>query len=474
MDIFLELPPLKKISNIAVCVVVMASAGMFIGFMGVTAFLVIAAPAALIFMLFQRPALIVAVWLFLAPPLQGRNISLGAGIPDITVDRVIFVLVLLTLILRLSTRQVRLRKFKMEDYLLSIFLLFGFLSIVFLINVNVTRQLYFWFDSYFIPIVTSYIILHIFNSEKDLKIVIYFVIVALFVQTFYTPIEYLTGRNLFGVNSQFIQGTIRVNSFTNSAWTLGAFVGMYLPFAIYVGNLKSAVFSKKWRFFALIAAIFGVLCIFLTFMRAAWLSIFALMLFLAWGNRKLLKYAGVILFLGLIFSALYPIISQSTIWQERIIGQDTTTARVILAEMQLKIFQDSPIIGHGIATLPKTFYIKSVSNGFGGEYDVFMPSHNNYATIMLEYGFFGILYFGAIFKIILSGFKSYRIGSSRFFLGKELIGALLGSGLVFMIQAVTFETRFFSSITLFYWIILALIRVTTDKITEAENRARIM
>lgn len=460
----------RWISTIALSASIAVVAGILIGLEGGPVALVILGSAAgLAFVARQKPMEVVAIWVITAPFLQGKTINLGPAIPDITADRVFLIILSLMALLRAGQGHLRLWRPRLEDYMLGGFLLFGVISILGSANADTIRQFYFWTDSYLLPVLGYYLIVTIIRTERDMRFLVYAVLIGLLVLTAPAAMEYLSGRTILGEPSQFIQGTFRVRTFTSAAWVLGAFAGMGLPFTLYVANMQVHSYSRAWRLFAAITGVFGVLAVFLTFLRAAWISLLVCLLVLK--RSQVWKAVAAMILLGLLFAFLFPTISKTAVWQQRISGGDTVASRIVLAQTQLGLFLESPVIGHGIASVPDRFYVKTVYDA-QSQYDVFLPSHDMIATVIVEFGLFGLLYVGAIATILLRGYKAYAVARSDTFWGKPLIAAISASSLAFLVQAVTFETRFFPSITLFFWLMLGLLTVAVGNSAKGATSGR--
>ena len=281
------------------------------------------------------------------------------------------------------------------------------------------------------------------------------------------PLELITGHNLLGQATQFIDGVYRVRSFTPAPWLFGLFVSLLLPFAFLAIIHKD--YSKPIKVLGRVALIFGMVGVFLSFIRAAWISgviVFALLGLYYPRTRKGSIIIMIIAILGLVVT--FPLYSQTTAWHERVINLQTWIARSNVLRQQFQVLMDNLWFGTGIMVEPVKYYIRTVITP-NVIYHTSIVSHNMYMTMLTEYGLTAFFYFFAIVVIFLRGIRALSRASYGLFWGKKNMMTLLAAGSLFLLQAATFDTRYFPSVLIFFWVILGLIRISTNKIHSLQN-----
>lgn len=85
-------------------------------------------------------------------------------------------------------------------------------------------------------------------------------------------------------------------------------------------------------------------------------------------------------------------------------------------------------------------------------------SHNSLLSILVDFGFLGLLYYAAIVIILLKAIASYKTFPQAGFMGRGLILSLIAAALAFLINSLTFEIRLFTFVSSFFWVTLGLMK----------------
>jgi O-antigen ligase len=183
--------------------------------------------------------------------------------------------------------------------------------------------------------------------------------------------------SIFGIAEYFLRDPItkmnvtRIKSFFGDPNSLGAFLVLTLP--LIISGFWSAP-DKLRRWIAGSSFLTGVIALYLTFSRAAWVSFFVAGFFAwVWGiSRRLLKdrsylknliiivalmVAGV--FCGIMLTCLQPLQHADYNLKARVssIAQGNDSGRHLLWSIALDTFRHSPWTGYGMASFSKNFHV---------------------------------------------------------------------------------------------------------------------
>ena len=395
----------------------------------------------------RGPFTVLLIWMALSPFTQGRVLDLGAGIPDPSVDRVLLMLAATLVLVQVVTRTRSLRRIEAEEVCLLVFLGWGVVSVLFWRPLQRTTQLRQLFEEFFLPVMMYWIVLQVVTSEQQMDRLLSVALIALIVLSLPTLLEELTGVTLLGEVSQSRAGVVRVQSFTRAPWELGAVAGMLLALASPTLSLRGKS-MRKW--FGVLAVLVGSVAIFLTFIRTSWLAAIVVFLLIGTFTLRLRRWVYSVLVVAtvVIFGSWFTI-SGTEVWRLRITNFENIVRRQLVFRQQLKMFAQSPFLGHGLQAEPLLFYT------FGGFESI---SHNMYMSLLIDFGLLGLFYLLAIALILKKSVSTYQRLPSGSLIGKELVVALWAAAAVFFIHALTLETRLFSSINTLFWMSMALLK----------------
>lgn len=436
-------------------VVIALFSGLFIGFIRDMAGFGILAGGLLTMLSFYSPFLLFGIWFILSPITQGQVINLGAGIPDITIDRALFIFILLGASQKIVRRGYK-PSFRSEDISLSIFLAWSIISIIYWRPINLTGQFLALFNQFLLPIGFYWAIQQIIVSEKQIGMVLKLAVIILIMLAIPAIFEEFTGISVLGNASEKVAGVFRVRSFSRSAWEFGTTIGIFFIISIYELIKPS---SSLFRKLSLIALPVGGLGIVLSFMRGTWLAVGASIGLIVITIPKLRKRLVLIpIGIGLVLLIWGPLIVQSEVWKVRISNEGNLVGRVSLLQQQYHLWQQEPIFGNGINP-SFTSYDTKIVFSIWGSYPISLISHNTFMSTLLDFGLFGLPYFIAIGMIFVKGIRSYRALPSGTLIGKESWLIFCCASMVYFIQAFTYETRLFTNMIALAWICLALTKV---------------
>lgn len=313
----------------------------------------------------------IAFW----PFSQMSTISLGSGVPDVSIERILLpVLFILFAFKKISVE----KKISFNHFFFSFVLFF----IVLMLNITFLSEskiivIRLIFDIYFIGFLTYFSIVG-FKESIHVKLMVYACLICGVIISSVGIFEYFYGQNIIGpVNASYEEAKyFRTNGPFNDIIGYGAILLLYIV-AVYQ-FMVSKVLTKK---LAIPCIMFFSLGIFLTFSRAdifVLIFIWAMML----GGKSSIRIFFILLSIALLAICLYfawDVISTSTVLQDRM-DTKTMTGRWAMYTYALNFYLEKPFFGIGFEnflTIKKHHYVV----------------HNSYLQMLLELGLVGFVFF---------------------------------------------------------------------------------
>ena len=429
--------------------------GALAGLSGLRVSLLVIGLCALVFAVFLSPTQLFLIWLFVTPFTQTRIISLGASVPDISLDRVLFLLLAVKLGIKAISTRFRGFKLELEDVLIVLFLVWGLISILFWRQIALTGQLLALFQQFIYPIGFYWIVRQVVRKETDLKKIFSTAAILLIVLCIPAIVEQVTGVTPLGQPAQVYESATRVRSFLQSPWEFGAIAAILLMYNLHDLTWPS---GQKARILSWLGAALGILGVVFCFMRGAWVAAFVALSFFFFMNKNLRQYLYLAMPIMAVAAVLWaPSLFASSIWTGRITGIGTIVARLEVTNEQISSFLQEPILGNG---LMPNFLV----------YNRGIISHNTIISMFVDFGIFALLYFGAVGIILFRAISNYKAFPERSFLGRGLLLSLGSAALAFLVNALTFENRLFFFVSGLFWVTLGLIKAAIRM--NEERRAK--
>jgi O-antigen ligase len=240
----------------------------------------------------------------------------------------------------------------------------------------------------------------------------------------------------------------RVKSFLGDPNALGAFLVLTLP--VIIAELR--IHFRKWQGFLIASCLFvGIVCLFLSFSRAAWLGFLiglipptyqAVLLFLhqkSLGKKELFFLSVVLLIIicgmisGQVLTYFQPVSHTDYTLQARVssITQGNDSGRSLIWSTAWKTFKTSPILGYGIGSFQISFhhFKAPAAMKFWNPERALREVHNETLHYLATQGIVGLLsYFGLLLALILtakiSGLFTKRLPFEETILWSAIIGYL--------------------------------------------------
>jgi O-antigen ligase len=251
---------------------------------------------------------------------------------------------------------------------------------------------------------------------------------------------------------------------------LGTVVGVGLVLAIAVLVWAGPRSLRRLAYFSLLV---DLPALFLTLTRGPLIAAGAVGLVLVL-SRARTRWPGVLagILVAVVAAGLWTSITSTALYKNRLSDQTNVEERVIMDHWSLELAGRRPIVGWGYGSFDEVKNSANLSTG-----NSFIPfsqaikytSHNTYLTILVELGGIGL------FLLLLPWFAVAR---SSFGLAREaqsdawLVVGFLGVLGVWIINAGTFDMRFFAMAWVLPWLAVGVLRRRTLDAVRQVDRSR--
>ena len=426
-----------------------------------------------------RPTLAFLVWVFSSPlGFIFLRLDFGKGLPAITYDRIVIVVLAALLIVRTLSRRESIRKLILAEWLTVAFTLY------------IAVSLFFWETAKLISF------LGIIAAQFDhigLAIILYFVTKASLTKRDHIVwvIVVLIGVGTYVAASGFYEhftGNMWFSSFIPGEWGLatqdvgrGRATGPMLnptPYGTLLGITAFAALhiaawtkNKAAKLFYYLAVPFVVIACYFCYTRGGYITLGLMVLgmpFLARGNRKVYAMAGVTAIL--VGMVAVPILLTNPDFHKRMSNVGTIYNRIAITASTINIVKHHPWFGVGLGNIDEALevYITNAGQLSGLYARSYFPnkryllpvqtSHNSLLTILAEEGVVGFgLYAGAIIAFVVTMWRIRSKLPDKGYLGKDFVSFVLLAVVGHYVSIATYDVRFFKYPTYVLWILLALV-----------------
>jgi len=362
----------------------------------------------LVLFLFAAPFKGLLLWLFASPVLGSYvKLSLPAGVPDVTIDRLLVACIIMALALQVYFRNRHWLPVGRIEKAMLMFFIAGILDVL-LRSPKKASDFLIFFDEFGIPFLLFVCAKNLVDSNDEIKTLIR----VLFLVGLYLA--------LHGIYQFFTQGSL-ATQYGGDAEALGHLldgrsVGPFVSAEVYGTVL---VFSFLWTLyliqyapteftkFFMIAGL-GVmgLGIFLSLTRAVWVGLLVSLFVVQLIDRKWRK-PFVLCIAGLIFLFLVTWFrsAETSKVKERVGALDTVYQRLATYQTALLMSWDNPVFGYGRSQEPfasgRTEYLAKVNSPGAQLAADIGPPHNQYLYTLVQYGLLGLVLYIAIFVAIV-------------------------------------------------------------------------
>lgn len=363
------------------------------------------------------------LWLLLAPygPHIPLDISLGAGVPDLSVSRVLAGWLVVLIVAQAARRERLLRPLGWPDLAYLLF------AAAMLLTASQSR----WgstvayqaiFDAYLVPFAALYLARQLVRGGRQLHAVAVVLLLIGVALAFLVIREQLTGEVLFysRESAAYSRSFRKVISLMGNAAPMGVTTAMTLPLGVVTlvhvlrapgnaGDIQRKRRQKVMRVALLVCALaFISLGAFMTYNRATWLGMaITVLVFIAMRpamRRLLLPLLVIAVVLAVLF---WPALTTSPAVTERLLEDNSIDYRTTAAELAFEIARGNPLLGVGYGNFGFIAYETYGWRPFQG-FNAYAAAHNSYLFILVSAGLIALVpYLAWLALLAREGLRRY-------------------------------------------------------------------
>jgi len=338
-------------------------------------------------------------WIIISP--FGRylslNISLGHGIPDFSLDRLVTALLTVLILARLASGRQRLLTLTKVDITLALFLLFMGISLP-AARMGLQSAILSITNIYLIPVLTYFIARHLITNRQSLERAMIVLMVIGAYLAFLVIREQITGEVLFytvGRTVKYTKHLRRVAGLLGNPAFMAVCMAMVVPF-----SLQRLFHSRSIRTRASYLLLIGGLIVanFLCYSRGGWLGLIVGLLVMVPFSRRFRRFFVPFLLLSIVAVAVFwgPITS-SYVVTERLTGEASVDFRLQMLQVARQMIMENPVLGKGYENFGYLYTRYA-------EWDPNAPTlpypHNSYINIAVSAGLAGFMFYVGIFIML--------------------------------------------------------------------------
>jgi O-antigen ligase len=278
--------------------------------------------------------------------------------------------------------------------------------------------------------------------------------VGVVVQALLTFFEKATAWNVWDDSSWRRGAASRPVSTLDNPGVLGMFigVGVIVALAVIVWNGP-----RTLQRLSIAVLVLGIPAVALTLTRGPMLAtaVAGCGVLLTSRRGRLVGLAAVAICL-IALVALWPTITASQVYQDRLTNQENVQGRFLLQDWSLRIAAEKPILGWGYQSFDRVKNESDFStHGLPPSFVLDSTSHDSYLTVLVEYGSVGFLLLMLPWVLLtVTGLRAMP----RFPDQQWVVVASVAAVGVIVITGATLDYRFFSFALMLPWVFLAMIR----------------
>jgi putative inorganic carbon (hco3(-)) transporter len=408
------------------------------------------------------------------------DLDLGAGIPALSLPRVMAGFLLLLLLYQAVRGQRRLRPLAWSDLALGVFLVVLVLSVA-ESQYGATFAFQSILDAYVVPFAFLYLARQIVRNLGDLRWYSAMLVVAGVSFAVLVIREQLTGEVLFYGReaARYSASFQKVISLMGNAAPMGVSTAMTLPLGL---ALLAQVFDRNAppsrgrivaRVVLPIALALIALGVYMTYNRASWLGVVITLVVLVALRPQLRRLLSpVLLLLAILALIFWQSVVSSPAVNERLLEDQSIGYRSTVARLALDMVRDDPLLGLGyynFGPIAKQRYGWDPVPLFG----IYPPAHNSLMFILVSGGLLALLPYLAWFGMVAwQGARRYLAAA-----GQEETRDVLAAGaallLLYFVASVTFDNVEAVKMNLIFWATIGAIWGGTTRPRQAAQHPRL-
>jgi len=392
----------------------------------------------------------------------------GSMLPDFSIDRMLFVMLMFIFAAEALVRKRRIFSFTAIEYSMFLFCAFAVMSMIysgFIIKEGGRLRIGELLTGFILPFFMFFAAKNTYDTYEKREGFIKFMIAVGLYLSFTAVFEHFRIEQLvfpkfildpgFGIHMGRARGPF------GQAAVNGTVLGFALASSAYFTfNYRR---SRLWRFFSFALLVLTPAAIFFTYTRAAWLGALAgFAIIMTVGLKEKQKAAAIVLTLLCIAVVLgasfFMDTSSAELALDRTRDQSPVYDRLNLYIASINMFASSPLSGVGFGKFSDNApdYFENVS---GIPYqDSEIKQHDTFTAVLAEMGLAGISLILCIFISILSkSIKLYRRLSVSNSAERRLVVIFWGFMAVYIVNSVFIEMRYFEFVNAIFFVFAGLI-----------------
>jgi O-antigen ligase len=421
-------------------------------------------------------------WLLISPWLSSYiQLSLPAGFPDLTLERVAIGSIVMGLLLQVISKTKRLLPIGVIEKVMILFITVGTFSVI-LRSDNMGGDLLIFFDEYATPFLFFVAAKNLFRSHDDIRKLYYALFLLGLCLALHGIYQYITHATPpMDYRYDFINLEDEQHIIEGRAvgpFLLGQVYGGVLTI-IFLWTLHMVLVDSQGlkRFLLVIGLGLMSLGVFLSMTRSIWLSFFVSLFVIQIFNQKLRKiFVLSIAGLSIIFLLTWFTVSETTLFKQRIEGftqrigePNTIYQRLVNYKAALMMSMDKPVFGYGRGKwtfmTARQDYLSSIGS-VSAEWGTYAgPPHNQLLYIMVQYGLLGLVpYLVIFFLIIKSGLSSMRLLPDKRSLHYQFVIFFWGTLAAYFVQSQFVDISALTFLSIIFYILAGILEALRSRI----------
>jgi O-antigen ligase len=385
--------------------------------------------------------------------------------PDIDIPRMMFVFIWFVILLEsaIGGRKL-LPKSRLESVMLA--LLIAILAVMLTKGHIRIRQ---FLNGYAIPFAMFVVAKNSFRTYKDVQRFLLWFVVPL---SFYFPINaffeyYHLDRLVFPTyilnpqiaGAEILWGQRAMGAFLQPVVTGTVMVSIYVLSLYRLSRMQGRLPQLMRVFITLVTPV----AVFFTLTRSVYLGFFSALMVLMIFSRKQRKLALVVVLVAILgVMANWSRVTTSERSEGGVAGESTALARLVLADVSLKMFLDRPFVGVGFTRFMEYArpYVGTVRTTLLGYREHWigknLNQHNQLLSILTEIGLIGFIPLVLIYIFLFRYLARARNTASDNY-DRELVVAITAVWVAYMVNIQFIEPRFFEFMNVFPFILAGIV-----------------
>ncbi len=413
----------------------------------------------------KNTMLVFLIWIGSTPILSNFvRINLGAGIPDITFDRLASLVLIMVLLFQVAVKMRRLIRLHAVDWMMVTLFVLLLPAIVRAYDpIQAGQQV---FDHIVTPMIVFFLAKNLLSNKEDIIPLIWTLgIVTLYCavlgfQEHYTEYSFFTASGKLNWQQEGMAD--RIQGPFSSPQILGTVMMGGVVFFFYQMFTAKRVWA---RIFALAILLIHSMVTYWTYRRSVWMGYFATLGFLGIVEKRFRRPLLVLIGISLVMMALnWNRIYEPSVFQQRLANSHTVNDRYVVWMTAWEIAKEFPLFGTGLGWFGHyydkyfTFFGNTVTTDFAHDIS---SAHNSYIRLWVEGGpivlipYLGImvLFVRRVIQLLTGQLKHPKIGKMEVmvFVGvfitqyvqalttDQIFHAEYGAILIFLLAGVLFQ-----------------------------------